>query len=156
LVTRGSGAGVFLGAAVDEVLGRPGFVLIRQRTVRRSVTRLRTHMVTRRALGHKKSHVVTRRSVTIHILFKIPNAHYELFVFLLILRSYFMGYNFLGKQLSVISKKKCQQPIKKVTIAHVGNDYSLRPQIFTLVDFCASRLTIRLIYFIMNVLFILL
>jgi hypothetical protein len=113
LVTRGSGAGVFLGAAVDEVLGRPGFVLIRQRTVRRSVTRLRTHMVTRRALGHKKSHVVTRRSVTIHILFKIPNAHYELFVFLLILRSYFMGYNFLGKQLSVISKKKASATYKE-------------------------------------------
>jgi hypothetical protein len=71
-----------------------------------------------------------------------------------------MGPNFLGKQLSVISKKKHQQPsIKKVTIArprtsqqsdvglltYVGIDYYLLPKIFTLVDFCASRLTICLI-----------
>jgi hypothetical protein len=34
----------FLGAAVDEVLGRPGFILTRRRTVRRSVTRLRTRV----------------------------------------------------------------------------------------------------------------
>jgi hypothetical protein len=32
----------FLGAAVDEVLGQPGFILTRWRTVRRSVTRLGT------------------------------------------------------------------------------------------------------------------
>jgi hypothetical protein len=56
-------------------------------------------------------------------------------------------------------QKKRQQPIKKVTIARprtsqqsdaasltrVGIDYSLHPKIFTLVDFSASRLTIRLI-----------
>jgi hypothetical protein len=57
----------FFGAAVDEVLGRPGFILTRRPTVRRSVTRLG------RALGHK-NHVVTRRHVIVHILFKIPNA----------------------------------------------------------------------------------
>jgi hypothetical protein len=62
----------------------------------------------RRALGHKKNHVATRRRVTVHILFKIPNAqlllwvvrflkNYELFVFLSIFRCYFMGPNFLGK-----------------------------------------------------------
>jgi hypothetical protein len=55
----------------------------------------------RRALGHK-NHVVTRRRVTIHILFKIPNArlllwvvrflkYYELFVFLLIYITYIIG-----------------------------------------------------------------
>jgi hypothetical protein len=34
----------FLGPAVDEVLGRPGFILTRRRTVRWSVTRLGTHV----------------------------------------------------------------------------------------------------------------
>jgi hypothetical protein len=34
----------FLGAAVDEVLGRPGFILTRWRTVTRSVTRLGTRV----------------------------------------------------------------------------------------------------------------
>jgi hypothetical protein len=34
----------------------------------------------RRALCHKKSHVVTRRCVTVHILFKIPNAQLLLWV----------------------------------------------------------------------------
>jgi hypothetical protein len=34
----------FLGAAVDEVLGRPGFIWTRRRTVRRSVTRLGTRV----------------------------------------------------------------------------------------------------------------
>jgi hypothetical protein len=65
----------FLGAAVDEVLGRPGFILTRRRTVRRSVTRLGTcvHSGELLPLGHK-NHVITRRRVTVHILFKIPNA----------------------------------------------------------------------------------
>jgi hypothetical protein len=34
----------FLGVAVDEVLGRPGFILTRRRTVRQSVTRLGTRV----------------------------------------------------------------------------------------------------------------
>jgi hypothetical protein len=34
----------FLGAVVDEVLGRPGFILTRRRTVRWSVTRLGTRV----------------------------------------------------------------------------------------------------------------
>jgi hypothetical protein len=34
----------FLGAAVDEDLGRPGFILTRWRTVRQSVTRLGTRV----------------------------------------------------------------------------------------------------------------
>jgi hypothetical protein len=65
----------FFGAAVDEVLGRPGIILTRQRTVRRSVTRLGTRVRSGELLpiGHK-NHVVTRRRVTVHILFKIPNA----------------------------------------------------------------------------------
>jgi hypothetical protein len=61
-----------------------------------------------------------------------------------------MGPNFLGKQLSVISKKKRQQPsIKKVTIARprtsqqcdagsltrVGIDYSLHPKYLHLLTF---------------------
>jgi hypothetical protein len=32
----------FLGAAVEEVLGQPGYILTRRRTVRRSVMRLGT------------------------------------------------------------------------------------------------------------------
>jgi hypothetical protein len=65
----------FLGAAVDEVLGRPGLILTRRRIVRRSVTRLGTRVRSGELLplGHK-NHVVTRRRVTVHILFKIPNA----------------------------------------------------------------------------------
>jgi hypothetical protein len=65
----------FLGAAVDEVLGRPEFILTRRRTIRRSVTRLGTRVRSRELLplGHK-NHVVTRRRVTVHIIFKIPNA----------------------------------------------------------------------------------
>jgi hypothetical protein len=65
----------FLGAAVDEVLDRPGFILTRRRSVRRSVTCLgtRVRLGELLPLGHK-NHVVTRRRVTVHILFKIPNA----------------------------------------------------------------------------------
>jgi hypothetical protein len=43
----------FLGAAVDEVLGRPGFILTRRRTVRRSVTRLGTCVRSRELLATK-------------------------------------------------------------------------------------------------------
>jgi hypothetical protein len=58
----------FLGVAVDEVLGLPGFILTRRRTVRRSVTRLgtRVRLGELLPLGHK-NHVVTRRRVTVHI-----------------------------------------------------------------------------------------
>jgi hypothetical protein len=56
------------------------------------------------------------RHVIVHILFKIPNAqllllvvrflkNYELFVFLLIFRCCFMGSNFVGKKLSVVTKE---------------------------------------------------
>jgi hypothetical protein len=61
----------FLGAAVDEVFGWPGFILTRQRTVDHAP---RNPCPLRRALGHKKNYVVTRRRVAVHILFKIPNA----------------------------------------------------------------------------------
>jgi hypothetical protein len=69
--------------------------------------------------------------------------NYELFVFLFIFRCSFMGPNFLGNQLSVISKKKRQRPsINKVTIARprtsqqsdaglltrLGIDYFLHPK----------------------------
>jgi hypothetical protein len=37
----------FLGVAVDEVLGRPGFILTRRRTVRLPVTRLGTRVHSR-------------------------------------------------------------------------------------------------------------
>jgi hypothetical protein len=65
----------FLGAAAGEDLGRPGFILTRRRTIRRLVTRLGTHVRSGELLplGHKK-HVVARRRVTVHILFKTPNA----------------------------------------------------------------------------------
>jgi hypothetical protein len=43
----------FLGAAVDEVLGRPGFILTRRRTVKRSVTRLGTHVSSGELLATK-------------------------------------------------------------------------------------------------------
>jgi hypothetical protein len=43
----------FLGAAVDEVLGWPGFILTRWRTVRRSVTRLGTRVRSRELLATK-------------------------------------------------------------------------------------------------------
>jgi hypothetical protein len=43
----------FLGAAVDEVLGRPGFLLTRRRTARRSVTRLGTRVLSRELLATK-------------------------------------------------------------------------------------------------------
>jgi hypothetical protein len=75
LVTGDGGAGVFLGAAVDEVLGWPGFILTRRRTIRRLVTRLGTRVRSGELLplGHK-NHVVTKRRVIVHILFKIPNS----------------------------------------------------------------------------------
>jgi hypothetical protein len=63
----------FLGAAVDQVLGRLRIYSDKMETVRRLVTRLRTR-VRPGELFATKRHVVTRRSVSVHMLFKIPNA----------------------------------------------------------------------------------
>jgi hypothetical protein len=51
----------FLGAAVDEVFGRPGFILTIGRTVKQSVTRLGTRvrsgelLATKESSGHKET-----------------------------------------------------------------------------------------------------
>jgi hypothetical protein len=79
-----------------------------------------------------------------------------------------MGPNFWGKQLSVISKKKRQQPsIKKVTIAHprtsqqsdaglLTRDYSLHPKYLHLFTSVLHVWPFILFEKIVKVLFILL
>jgi hypothetical protein len=70
----------FLGAAVDEVLGQPGFILTRRRTVRRSVTHLGTRVHSRELLATKI--MWSQGDVWLFIFYskyRMPNYSYELF-----------------------------------------------------------------------------
>jgi hypothetical protein len=70
----------FLGAAVDEVLGRPGFILTIQRTIRRSVTRLGTRVSLGELLATKI--MWSQGDVWLFIFYskyQMPNYSYELF-----------------------------------------------------------------------------
>jgi hypothetical protein len=70
----------FLGAAVDEVLGRLGFILTRQRTIRRSVSRLGTGVRSGELLATKI--IWSQGDVRLFIFYskyQMPNYSYELF-----------------------------------------------------------------------------
>jgi hypothetical protein len=70
----------FLGPAVDEVLGRPRFILTRRRTVRRSVMRLGTRVRSGELLATRT--MWSQGDVRLFIFYskyRMPNYSYELF-----------------------------------------------------------------------------
>jgi hypothetical protein len=70
----------FLGATVDEVLGRPGFIFTRRRIVRRSVTHLGTRVRSGELLATKI--MWSQGDVSLFIFYskyQMPNYSYELF-----------------------------------------------------------------------------
>jgi hypothetical protein len=79
VVAGDGGARVFL-MPVHEVLGRPGFILTRQWTVRRSVVRLETHVRLGELLATKI--MWSQGDMWLFIFFskyQMPNYSYELF-----------------------------------------------------------------------------